>query len=93
MQFRPVYDIVMLEEIREEKIGGIYLPDHVRAQSKTWRVIAMGEGRPDRNGVIQLPAYTVGDTVVCNGHSVQDIFVDGKHYAFAAFDSVIGVLS
>src|SRR5690242_16006239 len=64
---QPLNDRVLVERIEDkEKIGAIFIPDIAREKSFKGKVLAVGPGKREKNGVRRPLAVSVGQTVLFN---------------------------
>lgn len=79
-KFEPLYDRVLVERIESEEktAGGLYIPDSAQAKGQTGKVVAVGNGRIDNNGVLHPLEVKVDDTVYFGkfaGSEIDELFV------------------
>jgi chaperonin GroES len=80
LKVRPLDDRVVVEplEASEKTSGGILLPDTAKEKPQRGRVLAVGPGKLNDNGVRAAVSVTKGDEVLYGKYSGSDIEVDGK---------------
>ena len=66
MKLKPLADGVLVEVIRATKTaGGLVIPDSNQADTMRAKVLAVGAGKPSKDGTTRVPVdCKVGDTVV-----------------------------
>jgi chaperonin GroES len=70
-----------IEEVADQMIGGIIVPDTGKEKSNYFKVVSVGPGMYDPNTGKSFPMYTQeGDTVVVPKAVVTQIMVDGDEY-------------
>ena len=52
MKVRPLHDRVLVERLEEQEVkkGGIIIPDTAKEKPQEGKVIAAGNGKPDKDG-------------------------------------------
>lgn len=98
MTIRPIGEHILLEALsREEREGkttsGIIIPDTAeKERSEEGRVIALGEGRLNKEGVYVPFSVKVGDRVVFSKYGPHEIKIANKEYLIAKEDDILGVV-
>ena len=59
MNFRPLHDRVLVRrvEAEEKTAGGIIIPDTAKEKPQQGRVIAVGKGKVEKDGKVELVEY------------------------------------
>ena len=80
LNLRPLDDRVVVEplEAEEKSAGGILLPDTAKQKPQRGRVLAVGPGKQNDNGVRAELAVTVGDEVLYGRYAGSDLEVSGR---------------
>jgi chaperonin GroES len=93
VQFRPLGNRVLLRRLAaEETKGGIILPDNAKKKQEQAEVIAIGEGKSDKNGqLIPIPVKT-GDIVLIEKYSGQEVTLNDEEYVIARADDLIAII-
>jgi chaperonin GroES len=94
MNVRPLRDRILVERLEEaeQRIGGIIIPDTAREKPQHAKVIAVGRGRVNDDGVVFALDVKVGDTVLLGKYSGSEITVAGKDYVILREEEVLGVV-
>ena len=80
------------EEEASTARGGIILPDTAKKKQDRAEVLALGTGKKDDKGQ-QLPfEVQVGDIVLIDKYSGQELTVEGEEYVIVQMSEVIAVL-
>lgn len=90
----PLGNRVLVRRLEaEEKLkGGIILPDTAKKKQEQAEVIAVGTGKKDKNGnLIPLPVK-VGDIVLMEKYSGQEITLDDHEYIIVRSDDLIAII-
>lgn len=92
-KFKPLGNRVLVQRMeQEEKIGGILLPDSAKKKQEEAKIIAVGTGIKDKNGqLIEMPVK-VGDIVLMEKYSGQEIKIDDKDYVILKADDIIAII-
>ena len=91
---RPLHDRILVERIeeQEQKVGGIIIPDSAKEKPQQGRVIAVGQGKADKDGKRIPLDVKAGDTILFGKYSGQEIKVEGEEYLIMREDEVLGVI-
>lgn len=93
LNFRPLCDRVLLERrASQESVGGILLPDNAKKKQETAEVIAIGPGKTDKNGHIIAMPVKVGDLVLIEKYSGQEVTLDSKEYTIVRAEDIIAII-
>ena len=81
MKLKPLGDRLIVQALEEEETtaSGIVLPDTAKEKPQKGKVLAVGEGRYDEDGVKRIPLdVKEGDEVLYSKYGGTDITVDGE---------------
>ena len=94
MALRPLHDRILVQRIEEEeqKVGGIIIPDSAKEKPQQGKVIAVGAGKPDKDGKKIALDVKDGDTILFGKYSGQEVRVDGEDYLIMREDEVLAVI-
>jgi len=94
MALRPLHDRILVQRIEEEeqKVGGIIIPDSAKEKPQQGKVIAVGAGKPDKDGKKIALDVKQGDTILFGKYSGQEVRVDGEDYLIMREDEVLAVI-
>ena len=94
MALRPLHDRILVERIEEgeQKVGGIIIPDTAKEKPQQGKVVAVGAGKPDKDGKRQALDVKAGDLILFGKYSGQEIKVDGSEYLIMREDEVLAVI-
>jgi chaperonin GroES len=91
--FRPLGNRVLLRRLAaEETKGGIILPDNAKKKQEQAEVIAIGTGKQDKNGQLVPIPVKIGDTVLIEKYSGQEVTLGDEEYVIARADDLIAVI-
>ena len=85
---------ILVERIEEgeQKVGGIIIPDSAKEKPQQGKVVAVGAGKPDKDGKKVALDVQAGDTILFGKYSGQEIKIDGNEYLIMREDEVLAVL-
>ncbi len=91
--FRPLGNRVLIRRLAaEEKKGGILLPDAAKKKQEQAEVVAIGSGVKDKNGQL-IPLFVkVGDIVLMEKYSGQEITLNDQEYVIVRADDLIAII-
>ncbi len=92
---KPLHDRVLVkrvEEEKEQKVGGIIIPDSAKEKPTEGVVRALGTGKTDENGK-KLPfEVKVGDRVLISKYGGSEIKIDGREYKLLNSDDILAIV-
>lgn len=93
LKFRPLSDRVLLKRREsQESIGGILLPDNAKKKQETAEVVAIGPGKLNKEGTLIPMSVKVGDLVLIEKYSGQEIEFDGCEYTIVGNEDIIAIV-
>ena len=94
MNFRPLYDRVVVKRIEEKDTtrSGIVIPDSAKEKPQQGEVMAIGKGKRLDDGKIVDLDVRVGDRVLFGKYSGSEIKLDGIEYIIMREEDVLGIL-
>lgn len=94
MALRPLHDRILVQRIEEEeqKVGGIIIPDSAKEKPQQGKVVAVGNGKADKDGKRVALDVKEGDTILFGKYSGQEVRVDGEDYLIMREDEVLAVI-
>lgn len=94
MKIKPLSGHILLEPLREEKKkGGIILPETAeKERSEKGKVVAVGAGRPDKDGKRVPMEVKKGDMVIFTKYGPNEIKIDNKEYLIAKEDDILAII-
>ena len=91
---KPLGNRVLVQRLEpEEKMkGGIILPDSAKKKQETARVMSIGPGkRLDDGKVLPIPVK-VGDVILMDKYSGQEVAIDDEEYMILKADDIIAII-
>ena len=94
MKVQPLADRILLKrvEIKQEKKGGIIIPDTAKEKPMEGKVIAVGTGRVEKDGKRIALEVKVGDRVLVGKYSGTEIKIDDVEHVILREDEVLGII-
>ena len=94
MKLNPHGDrvVIRLQERKEEKKGGIIIPETATDPSQVGVVVALGTGIRDDTGELIEFNVAIGDTVLIPKFGGTEVTVDGEKLQVIKEDDILGVV-
>ena len=94
MKVQPLHDRLLLKrvEAKQEKRGGIIIPDTAKEKPMEGKVIAVGSGRVEKDGKRIPMEVKVGDRVLVGKYSGTEIKIDDVEHVILREDEVLGII-
>ena len=94
MKMRPLRDRILVERLeeKEQRIGGIIVPDTAKEKPQQGRVVAVGKGRVNDKGEVLPLDVKSGDTILFGKYAGSEIKLEGREYLILREDEVLGVV-
>lgn len=91
---RPIQDRIVVKplEAKEEKIGGIIIPDTAKEKPQEGVVEAVGPGKVLDNGQRVSPSVKKGDKILFGKYSGTEVKIDGEQVLIMHEDDVLAVV-
>jgi chaperonin GroES len=94
MKVKPLYDrlIVKRVEEKEQRRGGIIIPDSAKEKPMEGKVTAVGSGRVMDDGKRSPMEVKVGDRVLFGKYAGTEIKIEDKEHVILREDEVLGII-
>ncbi len=94
MKVQPLYDRVLVKRVeeKEQKKGGIIIPDTAKEKPMEGKVIAIGSGRVEKDGSRAPLEVKVGDKILFGKYAGQEIKIDDIEHVILREEEVLGIL-
>ncbi len=94
MNVRPLYDRVLVKRSDEpsKSAGGLYLPETSKQKPSRGEILAVGQGRLDKEGKVTPLTVSVGDVVVFGKYAGTEIKIDGEERIILREEDILGVV-
>jgi chaperonin GroES len=91
---RPIGNRVLVRPIvQEEKLkGGILLPDSAKKKQELAEVVAIGTGKKEKNGTLTPVPVKVGDIIIMEKYSGQEITLEDVDYSILRGEDIIAIV-
>jgi len=95
MKVKPLYDRLIVKRIeeKEQRRGGIIIPDSAKEKPMEGKIIAVGAGRINKDGSRTPLEVKTGDRVLFGKYAGQEIKIDDKEHVILKEDEVLGIIS
>jgi chaperonin GroES len=95
MKIRPLQDRVVIKRVEtEEKTkGGIIIPDSAKEKPVEGRVVAVGNGKAQKDGSLRPLDVKVGDRVLFGKYSGTEVKIEGEEHVLLREDDILAVVS
>jgi len=93
-KLKPLGNRVLAKRLEaEEKMkGGIILPDTAKKKQETAQVVAVGTGKKDKKGNLIPFSVQVGDKILMDKYSGQEVSIDGEEFVILNADDIIAIV-
>lgn len=93
-KLQPLGNRVLLQRTEQEESvkGGIILPDTAKKKQEAAKVIAIGPGKKNKSGELVPPPVKVGDTVLIDKYSGQEVTLDDEEFVVVRADDIIAII-
>ena len=94
MKVRPLNDRIIVKRLEEEEKtkGGIIIPDSAKEKPVEGKVIAVGDGRINKEGKKIPMEIKKGDRILFAKYGGTEIKMDGEEYLMMKEDDVLAVI-
>ena len=92
---KPLGNRVLAQRLEQEETlkGGIILPDTAKKKQETAKVVAVGPGAQTTDGKMIPMPVKVGDTILMDKYSGQEVTIDDEEYVIVKADDVIAIIN
>jgi len=93
MSIRPLHDRVLVRRLEDETVsaGGILIPDNAKEKPSRGEILAVGTGKQLDNGEVRALEVKVGDKVLFEKFSINEVKVDGEELLIMREDQIFCV--
>jgi chaperonin GroES len=94
MKVRPLHDrlIVKRSEEEEKTKGGIIIPDTAKEKPIEGKVIAVGKGKINEDGIKIPMEVEKGDRILFAKYAGTEVKIDGEEHLIMKEDDVIAII-
>ncbi|HSW86482.1 MAG TPA: co-chaperone GroES [Rhabdochlamydiaceae bacterium] len=92
---KPIGNRVVAKRLEQEETlkGGIILPDTAKKKQETAKVVAIGEGKSTKEGTFIPIPVQVGDTILMDKYSGQEVTLNDEDYVIVNADDIIAIIN
>ncbi len=94
MNFKPLYDRVLVKRIEQEQktAGGILIPDSAQEKPIQGEIVAVGEGILLENGQTKALTVSLGNKVLFGKYAGTEIKLEGVEYLIMKESDILGIV-
>ena len=94
MQIRPLHDRLIVKRLEEEEKtkGGIIIPDSAKEKPIEGKVIAVGEGKLNKDGKKIPLGVKKGDRILFAKYAGTEVKIDGEEHLMMREDEALAVI-
>ena len=94
LNIKPLGDRLLVEPVeeKEQKKGGIIIPDSAKEKPQEGIVVALGTGKTDDTGKKVAFEVKKGDRVLVSKYGGTEIKLDGKEYKIFGSDDLLAII-
>ena len=94
MKVKPLNDRVLLKRIeqKQQKKGGIIIPDTAKEKPQEAEVVSVGDGKLDDSGKRLPMTVKAGDRVLIGKYTGQDIKIDDEEHTIVREDEILAII-
>ena len=94
MNLKPLGDRVIIkqDEAEEKTASGLYLASEAKEKPQTGVVLAVGEGKLDKEGTLVPVPVKVGDKVIYGKYGGTEIKLDGEDYLILSENDILAII-
>lgn len=94
VKVQPLGDRVLVKpvESKEEKKGGIIIPETAKEKPQEGEVVSTGKGKTTEEGKVLPLDVKPGDRILYGKYSGTEVKIDDKEYLIMHQDDILGIL-
>lgn len=91
---KPLGNRVLVQRLESQETvkGGIILPDSAKKKQETAKVISVGTGKMLDDGKILPISVKVGDVILMDKYSGQEVTIDDEEFLILKADDIIATI-
>jgi chaperonin GroES len=91
---KPLGNRVLVQRLEQEETmkGGIILPDTAKKKQESAKIVAIGDGKRLDDGKILPIPVKVGDIILMDKYSGQEVTVDDEEFVILKADDIIAII-
>lgn len=93
MTVRPLQDRVLVKRVdaEEKTAGGLYVPSSAKEKPQQGEVVAVGNGRLNKDGGVIAMQVKVGDRILFSKYSGTEVKIEGEEHLIMREDDILGI--
>ncbi len=94
MNFRPLYDRVLVQRVSSEakSAGGLFIPETAKEKPQEARVVKAGPGRVLDDGKVRAMTVKEGDRILLSRYPSNEVKIEGEDFVIVREDEILAVL-
>ena len=94
MKIRPLEDRVLVQRVeeKEDKKGGIIIPDTAKEKPQEAKVVELGTGKISKDGKKIPFNVKKGDLVLIEKYGGNEVKIDGEEYIITKEEDILAVV-
>ena len=94
LNVKPLADRILVRRLeeKEEKRGGIIIPDTAKEKPQQAEVVAVGPGRVTDDGKRVALEVKTGDKILMGKYSGTEVKIDGNEYLIMREEDVLAIV-
>ncbi|MDE3056003.1 MAG: co-chaperone GroES [Verrucomicrobiota bacterium] len=91
---KPLGNRVLVQRLEPQETmkGGIILPDSAKKKQETAKVVSVGPGKKLDDGKIVPVPVKVGDVILMDKYSGQEVTIDDEEFVVVKADDIIATI-
>ena len=91
---KPLGNRVLAQRLEPQETmkGGIILPDSAKKKQETAKIVAVGSGKRLDDGKVLPVAVKVGDIILMDKYSGQEVTLNDEEYMILKADDIIAII-
>ena len=94
IQFKPLGNRVLVRRLeeKEQKRGGIILPDTAKKKPELTEVVAVGPGKKTQEGHLLPMPVKAGDIVLIDKYAGQEVTLNDEEFVVIRSDDIVAIM-
>jgi chaperonin GroES len=94
MKIRPLHDRLVIKRVAEETktSGGLFIPDTAKEKPARGVVVAVGQGKRDKDGNRVALDVKAGDEILFGKYAGTELKLDGEEHIVLREEEVLAVI-
>jgi chaperonin GroES len=94
MKFRPLYDRIVVKRVDAEHrtASGLIIPEAAKEKPLEATVIAVGNGKPGKDGTLRPVSVKAGDNVLFGKYTGDEVKIDGEDHIILREEDILAVI-